>query len=409
MIRCCNSCKVPGRAVGAVLALLLAACGTVGQHSSANNVISSTSSTILSRNVPVTTTTEIHSLPGRPAFDPQSVTFVSSSLGWAWGPGPSAAISGHGPGVLARTNNYGKTWTKVATPGISSKAIGTDNTSSEISGVRFISDKVGFLFGSVLYMTTNGGAAWEQIPSPGPVYDIEAGGAGIYALVESCPVSASCANTGLNLYRISSNGFHFLRVGPTQELSLGSQLVVHGSSVYLLAQPLYDVSGNAQLWRSLNGGGWQNVSTPCGWFGAAFGAVAAWSETGLALVCGMEPGTGEQMKIAYSSIDSGTNWSKGIPIASKFGYVKSLAAANSATWILGEARGTMLVTYDGGHTWSDMNVTHPGGGPGEGWGFVGFTSSSEAVAVPWTLNGSALAFSYDGARTWTMVAFPSGR
>ena len=98
-----------------------------------------------------------------------------------------------------------------------------------------------------------------------------------------------------------------------------------------------------------------------------------------------------------------------MPIASKFGYVLSLAAANSTTWILGEARGIMLVTHDGGRTWSDMKVTHQGGGAGEGWSFVGFTSSSEAVAVPWTLNGSALAFSYDGARTWTMVAFPSGR
>lgn len=115
------------------------------------------------------------------------------------------------------------------------------------------------------------------------------------------------------------------------------------------------------------------------------------------------------MKIAYSSTDSGTNWSKGIPIASKFGYVLSLAAANSTTWILAEARGTMLVTRDGGHTWSGMQVTHPGGGPGEGWGFVGFMSSSEAVAVPWTLNGSALAFSYDGAHSWTMVVFPIER
>ena len=98
-----------------------------------------------------------------------------------------------------------------------------------------------------------------------------------------------------------------------------------------------------------------------------------------------------------------------MPIASKFGYVLSLAAASPTTWILGEARGIMLVTHDGGRTWSDMKVTHQGGGAGEGWSFVGFTSSSEAVAVPWTLNGSALAFSYNGARTWTMVAFPSGR
>ena len=409
MARCRNSCKVPRRAIGAILALLLAACGTVGQHNSANIVTSSSSSNTLSRNVPVTTTTEIHSLPGRPAFDPQSVTFVSSSLGWAWGPGPEAATVGPGPGLLAQTTNYGRTWAKVATPGISSKAIGTSNTQSEISGVRFINSKVGFLFGSVLYATTNGGASWNKISSPGPVNDIEAGSAGIYALIESCTPSASCPNAGLNLYRVTSNSFHFIHVGPTQELSLGSKLVAKGSSVYLLAQPLSGASGNAQLWRSLNGSGWQSVPAPCAWFGAAFGAIAAWSDTGLALVCGGQPSTGTQPKTAYSSVNAGSTWSKAMPIASKFGYVLSLAAANSTTWILGEARGTMLVTHDGGQTWSNMQVTHPGGGAGEGWGFVGFTSSSEAVAVPWTLNGSALAFSYNGARTWTMVAFPSGR
>lgn len=72
-------------------------------------------------------------------------------------------------------------------------------------------------------------------------------------------------------------------------------------------------------------------------------------------------------------------------IVSRFGNVLSLAAVNSTTWSLGEARGTMMVI------------------PGQIWRLV------IRAAVPWTLNGSALAFSNDGARTWTMVAFPSGR
>ena len=79
MARCRYSCNMGRRAIGTVLMLLLAGCGTVSQQSSANKAPSS-SSTTLSSKAPVTTTTQIQSLPGRPAFDPQSVPL--SLLRW---------------------------------------------------------------------------------------------------------------------------------------------------------------------------------------------------------------------------------------------------------------------------------------------------------------------------------------
>lgn len=257
-------------------------------------------------------------------------------------------------------------------------------------------------------MTADAGTSWDQAPSPGTIYDIESSRAGVFALVNDCGIKVSCGTA--HLYQIMGTGSVFKRIGPQVAATWDSKLVAQGSSVYLLVSQRGDVGGgDLQLWRSLRGGAWQSLPTPCMWFGAGYGALATWSSSGLALVCGMEPGTGGQEKISYYSVDAGSNWSKGGSIPCNGGYVASLAAANPMTWIMGEARGIMYVTFDGGNSWSAMKISHPGGGAGEGWGYVGSTTQSEAVAVPWTLNGSALAFSYDGAKTWTMVPFASGR
>jgi len=114
-------------------------------------------------------------------------------------------------------------------------------------------------------------------------------------------------------------------------------------------------------------------------------------------------------KTAYVSTDAGGHWRQVAELPQTSGYVFDLAAADANTWVLAEARGTLEVTRDGGSTWhaATSNDVSPSGG--EGWGTVTFVSATKAVAVPWTLNGSALAISNDTARTWDLIAFPSGR
>lgn len=341
---------------------------------------------------------------GRPAFDPQSVTFVSSAQGWAWGPTPAVASTGSGPGVLARTYNYGRTWSVEPTPGID-YAGPSDTRHQGILGVRFTDSSHGFLFGDALFATADSGITWSQEPTPHPILDIEAGAGMAYALIRDCSSPDQCPSA--HLYQIQSNGRRLVQVLPPS-VSAQSNLVVHGANVYLLSGDLSNangIPGPMSLWVR-TGGTWQRLASPCGLSGALGGALAAWSDIGLALVCGGEPSAGQQLKTAYSSSDGGHHWQLAAGQPSSGGYVSSLAAAGPTTWVLGEARGQLEVTHDAGHTWTIVDPTGSGEVDEGFWGFVGFTDATHGVAVTGNADGSVLAFTLDGAHTWTPIRFP---
>ena len=219
--------RVLNRVLGAVMSVMIVAGCSSSRHprTTPSSPPSSSSSLSLSS----ATTAAVPTTPalpkpvqGRPAFDPQSVTFVSDSLGWAWGPTPAAFTTGSGPGVLARTYNSGRTWSVMPTPGIDYAGPGnTQNRSA--SGVRFIDSSHGFLFGDALFATADGGATWTQEPTPHPILDIEAGSGVAYALILDCPSAEQCQTA--HLFQIQDGGRRLVQV-LTASLSAGSNLVV---------------------------------------------------------------------------------------------------------------------------------------------------------------------------------------
>lgn len=339
--------------------------------------------------------------PARPRFIPQSVSFTSPSRGWAWGPAAHSSKAG----VLARTDDGGRTWGVVRTPGIRYPQVGYPGG---VSGVRFVDRLHGYLFGGQLWRTVDGGKRWLRLHTRAPVVDMETGAGRAYALVPGCASVDRCQTA--RLHRVSGGLGRALP--PVAVNANWYSLVVHGNSVYLLtpSHPHGNALRAAALWVSHNlGGSWMRLSAPCRWPGALGGTLAAWSSSGLALACGSEPGAGNQAKTFYVSTDGGVRWRLTGRLAFGPGYIASLAAADRLTWVLTEGRlPTIEVTHDGGRSWRAALPTQRGTGD-EGWGYVAFTDRAQAVAVPWTLNGSVLAFTRDGARTWTEVAFPSGR
>jgi photosystem II stability/assembly factor-like uncharacterized protein len=279
--------------------------------------------------------------------------------------------------------------------------------------VRFADRQHGYLFGGELYATGDGGRHWVEIRPPNRILDLEVGGGRAYAVIAGCRGLAAC--TEAYLYRLGNGGRKFIRIGPISPIGQ-ARMVVQGRSVYLLAPPpAYRDVTPIPLWVSANAGrSWQRRSTPC--HGEVeWDALAAWSTFGLALACGSEPGAGNQVKAFYVSTDGGSHWrfagrvsgSPGLGGMSP-GYVASLAAASQNTWALGEGRGTMLVTHDGGRSW--RLATFAGRqAQVEGWGYISFVDARDGVGVPWTLNGSVIALTSDAGRRWSEVRFPSLR
>ncbi|MGO9791578.1 MAG: WD40/YVTN/BNR-like repeat-containing protein [Solirubrobacteraceae bacterium] len=107
----------------------------------------------------------------QPGFDPQSVNFVSPSVGWAWGPSKQWLRAGAGLGVLARTLDGGRAWSTVPTPGVDYAQPGGFPPQGA-SDVQFINQSQGYVFGSASYVTVDGGLRWTEIRAPGPVLDL---------------------------------------------------------------------------------------------------------------------------------------------------------------------------------------------------------------------------------------------
>jgi photosystem II stability/assembly factor-like uncharacterized protein len=353
------------------------------------------------------------SISGQPRFDPQSVSFISPAIGWAWGPGVRWLTHGYGPGVLARTDDGGRHWRVIPSPGID-YASPSAYPFRWASGVRFVDRRRGYLFGAELYATRDGGRHWAQVRPTRQIFDLEVGAGRAYALVAGCGAVRAC--TQAYLYRLRNGGRTLTRIGPMSPVDPNAQLVVHGQSVFLLAPaPARLISAPIPLWVSPNGGrSWLQRVAPCR--GALQPeALAAWSSAGLALACGGEPGTGFQRKTFFVSTDGGAHWRLAGQVPSpprtggmSGGYIASLAAADQDTWVLGEGRGTMLVTHDGGRSWRPAAFTGKQSSV-EGWGYASFTDARHGVAVPWTLNGSVLAFTNNAGHAWTETPFPSPR
>lgn len=328
-----------------------------------------------------------HDRPGATVhLIPQSASFVTPSLGWAWGPARWPTAAKRVAGVLARTIDDGLRWTVVRTPPL---AYGQ----SGIMGTRFLSRVRGYLFGSELFATTDEGTSWHRVSVPGRVLDLESGGGAPYALALDC---GRCARA--HLYRI---GRALTRIGPPVTRTWWS-LRAEGASVYLLTPSR--LSLGSDLWASHDRGrSWQALAAPCQWSGA----LATWSPSGLALACGSQPAAGNQAKAFYTSTNGGRSWRLVGKLPFGAGYVASLAAADPDTWALGEARGQIELSTDGGRRWRPSRFKGAAAGV-EGWGSISFSDHLHGVAVPWTLNGDVLAFTSDGGRSWRKVSFASG-
>lgn len=381
-------------------AFLLAGCSashpSASGHSATTNSSSAPSSTTAS-----STTTTLPGPAGGPVptgFEPQSVTFVSDQNGWALGVAPCATGSKGTCTAVVRTRDGGSTWVGVPAPTVT---VGTGQ--SDIDEIRFADPSDGWVFGQgALASTHDGGTTWKPVAVPGGGYvaSLAAGGGYVYALV----IAGNGAQPEpASLYRTPAGSDAWTQLGGTTvDNALSGLVLVHGSAAWMAVQ----ASGGATTFRALVSGDWVARGLPCQ--GPSGLAITALDDQNMAIVCNSGAAAGSEPKLVYLSQNGGASWSAA-GSAPMGGDSLGVAMASPTTIVISAASGAswLYASFDGGHTWTDaVQDTNGGGSP---WEDLGFTDAQQGVAVEGLVGiagaSTRLLMTHDGGHTWSPVSF----
>lgn len=190
-------------------------------------------------------------------------------------------------------------------------------------------------------------------------------------------------------------------------------LVRHGTLGWIFGPSLNPGSAPPLLYSADDGLHWSNLSSPCP---DSSNASLAPTQTGhLWMVCGGEPGAGQQGKSVYRSSDNGRHWqlmaatsigsTSSTGRITSGGYVGPLAAASDQRAWLGLNRGGLVSTVDGGVSWGEQSSFPPPEDFFAGLQFIGDRIGWAAVTTD-TLGGNGIYRTVDAGATWTHAPLP---
>lgn len=350
---------------------------------------------------PVPTSTALAAGGPVPAgFKATSVTFVSTDEGFVLGSAPCA----HAPCTsIVRTLDRGATWTGVPAPVV---PLGDPYTATATAawGIRFASPAAGFVFGTGLWATADGGEHWAAVPGPGnpgtDISDLEVVDGQLLALAYRCSTLDGCGQSG-TLYRRALAG------GPWTTVTQ-----VTGSHVIATQARVAAVADNGSVVVAGDGGlTVARHATPCDTQATETSAVAVTGPSSLALLCAGGAAMGSVQKSVYVSDNLGVTWTKaGTP--SSAGDPWGISAGTAAHLTVAAASGASWLYYsaDGGLQWS---VAYKAVDGGAAFNDLGFTTTSDGVVVSGPLYGEPyvpafpgkLLLTSNGGASWYAVRF----
>jgi hypothetical protein len=330
-------------------------------------------------------------------ISPLSVTFVSADIGWVLGTGACPAFP---CAAIARTSDGGRTWAPVPAPDTQTFP-GPRQDAAGISGLRFADADNGWAFGPDLWSTHDGGTTWARLTIPGlvagtSVAALETAGGAVHAvMLDGAGYRVASSPVGADDFRLSA-----VRVpvgaGPVPSV----QLVLSGAAGWLLENDRTVVGG-----ARLVNGAWATWQPPCAdVVGPAF--LAASSPTEVAAACDVGLWGNPAGDHLYVSHDGGSTFVDSATLV-PLQMAAQIAAASPSAIVVGgsDASGTVLVgTFDGGRTWDVVARL----GAVE-IADLGFTTTAEGVVIVVPADGPAsLLVTRDEGRTWSAVGAAGG-
>jgi hypothetical protein len=350
-------------------------------------------------------------------FQPSSVTFVSTQVGWVIGqagtPGHCADANPDFCTSIVSTDDAGQTWQGDPAP-----KTGPADGATGVSGIRFLDGVNGWAFGPELWVTHDSGSTWYQIPTDGQrVTDLETVNGRAYALWATCSgtsgagFAADCTSFMLMTTTADSDNWQPVG-GATNDLNDGGNptsalISLTGSAGYLVAP-------DGTLYSGPIGGSWQKVGTlPCQPgtpqangqpAGALFGVL---NPTQMDVACSGGPAATSPPTI-WESGNSGATWTRlpspspSATADSPLGVITSLGGTLTGTLVLATTNG--IYVYPGsGSQWTSVTSASGSNAPTGGFTYVGMTTSSQGVAVPADESLHEIWMTFNGGQTWAPV------
>jgi photosystem II stability/assembly factor-like uncharacterized protein len=378
--------RVLGLGLVGLFALVLAACGGSTPSTKAGQSLR-TSTTVKETTTAPTTRPPSTTVPSAPAIPQpvkvESVTFVSTQMGWVLGAAscpPTATLCGP---VLLRTDNGGQSWSPVPAP--------HDLT---VNQVRFANADDGWMWDAGggpdgLWSTHDGGLHWGQpalpiSPQQGYISAIEASGGVVYATVNSGPVRILSSPIGRDAWNLSPTTIP-LGAGPVP----GEQIVLQGHSGWIVEVDRIVIGG-----ARLVDGSWQPWTPPCAQAG---GPVELTAPDALHLAAYCDGGLwSDTTDVSLDTSSDGGSTFQSRTLSFPLSAAGPIASPSTGLVLLGDNENdSLMASNNAGQSWTAVYR----GQATSGWQYVGFTSPEQGVAI----DGGTLLMTFDGGGTWSPI------
>jgi hypothetical protein len=324
-------------------------------------------------------------------FVAASATFVSKNEGFVLGTAPCA----HQPCTsMVRTTDHGVRWVGIPAPRV---ALGNPNnaTGAVVWGTRFANPADGFVFGTQLWETRNGGGNWHRVIAPGTTVLSMAISHG-QALALAMPCMPTDCNSAA-LYRRSLNGGGWHKIAKVSAGGTGASSLIstQGSLAVVRDGGKVLVTSNGGLSYAEHNLRCDNPSV----LGPS--EVAAIDSHTVALLCAGDPGVGSETKALYLSTNLGASWHH-VGNPPRGGLSSGLAGVPGHYVVAAASGGSVLYYSRTGTSWSTGFFAGDGG---FGFADLGFVTQTDGVVVrgPVFTNGNP-----DGSAGWLLLTSNGG-